>query len=358
MSMIVVEVENVPGAAYACPTTNAVTPPQRPSGEIRARLGMPASSKLWTVRSRASSTSTAICVPSRSRHSPRCAPTAIRAQAGPASTGVPGLPPSSAATAMRPYMLACERSTTRNAANGLPELRISPAFGASAATARSAAARSLRAPTTASAPAVTAAATHTTASAANAIARLRIGDSQAPHGERQGEDESGGEERDRGLEPEPGPERAECDRGHQLHHAGPRAHERKAAAAQLLRQELAGHGHQDAVGGRVVGAEQREHADQRDGAGRRQQEDTVGGEQEQVAADQHAPAADAVREPPERRREDHEQHRRAGRQQREERVAEVDLVLEREVDEAVADGCQPQPGAGDRQRAELAPAQQ
>src|SRR4051795_12169969 len=100
-------------------------------------------------------------------------------------------------------------------AMGWPEASTCAAFGRAAATARLDAARSLPAPTTAIAAAAAAATMQTTASAVNAIARLRIRDSQPADGEAHRDDESGGEEPDRGLQAEPRPDRAEDDGGEQ-----------------------------------------------------------------------------------------------------------------------------------------------
>ena len=84
----------------------------------------------------------------------------------------------------------------------------------------------------------------------------------------------------------------------------------------------------------------------------------VDAEQQHVATEHHAPAPDPVGEPADRRREHHEGERRAGEQQREQRRVEVERAVQREVDERVAGGREPERGGGHEQRTEAPAAQQ
>src|SRR3954449_7614881 len=210
----------------------AVTPPQRPSGEMRARLGMPGRVNLAVVCSLASRTCTLISVPSTLRQRPLPAPKPTRWQDAPAGTAGPGVVPSRVAMESRPYVSACRRSTARKATNGVPAARICSALGRAAATARSDALRSLPAPTTASAADTPAATMQTVARPAKRRRRLRMGDPEPAHGEPHRDDQRGGEDGDRRLQAEPRPQGAEEGRGQQAGDAGPRAEQREPAAAQ------------------------------------------------------------------------------------------------------------------------------
>ena len=109
---------------------------------------------------------------------------------------------------------------------------------------------------------------------------------------------------------------------------------------------------------RVVRAEGDEHHDQGQDAGIGLEQDDVDGNVPRLAGEEHAPRADAVGQPADRKREQHVDGRGAGEEQGEVAERHARALLERQVDERVADRDQAQHRARGQEAPEPRLAQQ
>src|ERR1700727_1140608 len=199
--------------------------------------------------------------------------------------------------------------------------------------------------------------THATAMTANAAPRLAISNGALLVAAQQDDrGECGGDEQ--AYEGEPGngdpshrPQQPEEQGREEPGDARGGAHHREAGRAGVFVRPRAGKGREDAVAGGVPGPERDQAPGQADDRQRSHQKREVHRHQHQVTADEDRHLADAVGQPAYRYRQKHVDERGADEQQGKDADLEIELALQTEVEQGVADGREVQQGPGDHQPA-------